>query len=138
MGNQRFTPAARASCGLETTMKLLSPCWCVLRVLSSGPRHRMTGKQSSIDLVVTAGRRRYADMWFPRNSNSAVRCGYWIKWMSRRVIRAIVPCTMHQSRNRLAGTSRLDATLAELLRSELETSPWESTSACTLSEAWSA
>jgi hypothetical protein len=42
--------------------------------------------------------------------------------MSGRVIRAGVPCTVHQSQNRLAGRSRLDATPAELLASELEIS----------------
>jgi hypothetical protein len=60
---------------------------------------------------------------FPRNSNSALRCGYWIKRMRGRVFRAVVPCTMPQSPIRLASRSCLDAILAELLPSELKTSP---------------
>lgn len=52
--------------------------------------HGTTGRQSSIDLVVTTGRRRCAVRWFLRNSNSTLRCGYWTQWMSGRVIRAVV------------------------------------------------
>ncbi|KAJ5433508.1 uncharacterized protein N7458_012664 [Penicillium daleae] len=103
-------------------MKLLSPCRCILRVLSSVLGYGTTSKQSS----VTTGCRRCADMRFPRNSNSALQCGYWIKRMSGQVIRAAIPCTLHQSQNRLANKSRLDAILPELLPSELETSPSES------------
>lgn len=128
MGKQGFTPAARASFVPETTRELLSPCRCTLHVLFSVLGHATTGKQSSIDQVVTMGRRLCADMLFPRNSNSATLCGYWIERMSRRVIRAVVPCTMHQSQSRLAGRSRLDATLAEIL-------PFETS--CLLSKAWS-
>lgn len=120
--------AARASFVPEATRELLSPCWCVLLVLSSVLCHATTGKQSSIDQVVTTGRRRCADMPFPRNRNSALQCGYWIKLVSGRAICAVVPCTMHQSQNRLAGRSRLDANLAELL-------PFETS--CMLSRAWS-
>lgn len=45
--------------------------------------------------------------------------------MSARVIRAVVPYTVHQSQNRLAGRSRPDAIMAE----QLEVSLSESTSA---------
>jgi hypothetical protein len=76
--------------------------------------------------------RRHA---FPRNSNSDLQCGYCIERMGGRVIRTVVPCTLHQSRNRLAGRSRLDAILLGLLLSELETSPTEFTLAYRLSKA---
>lgn len=64
------TPAARPSFVPETTRELLSPCRCILHVLSSVLAHTKTGKQSSIHQVVATGRRRCADMLFPRNSNN--------------------------------------------------------------------
>lgn len=68
--------------------------------------------------------RRYA---VPQNSNNTVQCGYWIKWMSGRVICAVVPCTVYRSQHRLADRSRLDAALPEPLLSEFATSPSECT-----------
>lgn len=103
---------------------LFSPCRRVRRVLSSGLCHGMTGRQSSIDLVLTAGRRRCADMTFPGNSNSAIQCGYWINWMSWRVIRAVVACTVHPSRGPLAQTVLVwIPSCGAFLLSELETDP---------------
>jgi hypothetical protein len=59
MGQQGFTRGARASRGLGMMREPMSLCWCVLHVLSSVLGHATTGKQCSIDQVVT-GRRSIA------------------------------------------------------------------------------
>lgn len=51
--------------------------------------------------------------------------------MSGRVIRDVVPYTVHLSQNRLADRSRLDVIIPEHLPSELETPTSESTEADT-------
>jgi hypothetical protein len=84
-----------------------------------GPGPRNDWQAGSIDLAVTTGRRRCADMRSPEIATAICSVSIGSK-ISGRVIRAVVPCTVRQSRNRLADRSHLDAILLELLPSKLE------------------
>lgn len=62
MGKQGFTPAAPAPFGDKGAIAII---WSVLPVLDLIMEHARTGKQGSMDQVVTTGRRRCADMRSP-------------------------------------------------------------------------
>ena len=103
--------------GKEGSIVLLSPCRPSVRFASDQrPRNDWQAKpdQPGGDNWTHAVR-KYAVAQKQQQRCAVWLCSYWVKWTCGRVIPAAVHFTVHQSQNRLADKSRLDAILMELL-----------------------